>query len=122
MNETTLTEGLKADLERFRAQANACRSLDSILKGWNPVFHLECRDGGPVYSLTVREGQVQTIAEGRLEAARPIHLLASEPILRQLFTGGLNPLDAHSSGELEVYGDTKDQVKLDAVVLVLWGA
>jgi hypothetical protein len=46
--------------------------------------------------------------------------LASESDLEALFTGKLNPVEAHSNGILEVYGEPKDQVKLDAITLVLW--
>jgi putative sterol carrier protein len=120
MNASDILVGLKADLDSFRAEANACAQLAPILKGWNPVFHLESRDDGAVFSLTVRDGKVQELTEGRLQAERPISLVADTATLRKLFTGGLNPVEAHSNGDLEVYGDVKDQVKLDAVVLVLW--
>jgi hypothetical protein len=38
-----------------------------------------------------------------------------------VFTGALNPVRANLDGELAVFASDRDNVKLDAVCMVLWG-
>jgi SCP-2 sterol transfer family len=115
-----MTASLMAGLLSFQSQVNAHTRMASLLKGWNPTFHLECTDTGLLYSLRVKDGRVDAVAEGHVDAAHTIRLLAREADLEALFTGRLHPVQAHSDGVLEVYGDSKDQVKLDAITMVLW--
>jgi hypothetical protein len=112
--------GLLAGLLSFQAQSNANPRVASLLKGWSPTFHLECTDTGRAYSLRVKDCRVDAVQEGHEDASHLIRLLARESELEALFTGNLNPVEAHSNGILEVYGDSKDQVKLDAITMVLW--
>jgi hypothetical protein len=112
--------GLHPALLSFQAQANANARVASLLKGWSPVFHLDCTDTGRAYSLRVGNCRLESVGEGHEDSAHVIRLSASEADLRALFTGGLNPVEAHSNGLLEVYGDPKDHVKLDAITMVLW--
>jgi len=49
-------------------------------------------------------------------------LRADQAILQKIFSGNLSPLGAYTDGLLEVYGSQKDQIKLDVIALVVWGA
>jgi hypothetical protein len=118
--ESGKSSSLLAGLEQFQAQANANTRVASLLKGWNPTFHLECVDTGLCFSLRVKDGRVDAVLAGHDGAGHIIRLLANEADLLALFTGNLHPIQAHSDGILEVYGDSKDQVKLDAITMVLW--
>ena len=116
------TAGLAAALHSFQAKANGNPHVASLIRGWNPVFHLESTDTGLAYSMRVEDRRIESVAEGHIAAGHVIRLLAREADLIALFTGGLNPVEAHFEGTLEVYGDSKDQVKLDAITIVLWNA
>lgn len=118
--EVTRTASLMAALLRFQGEANAHARVASLLKGWNPTFHLECLDTGHLFSLRVKDGRVDAVSEGHADASHTIRLLANENDLENLFSGKLHPVQAHSDGILEVYGDSKDQVKLDAITMILW--
>lgn len=117
---STTDIGIMAVLQRFQIEANAHARVASLLKGWNPTFHLECTDTGLLFSLRVKDGRVDAVCEGHSEASHVIRLLANENDLKRLFSGELHPVQAHSDGVLEVYGDSKDQVKLDAITMILW--
>lgn len=125
LTASSTATGLLAGLLSFQSQVNANPRVGSLLKGWSPVFHLECTDTGRAYTLQVSECKAAAVAEaveGQIKSGHVIRLLARESDLEALFTGGLNPVEAHSEGILEVYGDSKDQVKLDAITMVLWNA
>ena len=49
-------------------------------------------------------------------------LRGGSDVLQAVFSGTRSPLGAYTDGELEVYGNPKDQIKLDVIALVLWGA
>lgn len=116
------TASLLAALLSFQAKANGNPHVASLTRGWSPMFHLESTDTGLAYSMRVEDRRIESVAAGHPDAGHVIRLLARESDLIALFTGGLNPVEAHSEGILEVYGDSKDQVKLDAITMVLWNA
>ena len=117
------TRSLAATLEAFRGQVNADTRLDAILRGWEPVIIVEVRDSQWRRHLTVRDRRIVAISEAPVEGAHHVvHLRSSEALLSAIFAGERNPTEAFMDGDLEVFANDKDQVKLDAISLVLWGA
>lgn len=112
---------LKATLETFREQVNSNRLIAPLLKNWQRTVIIDCEDSGATYSLIVRDCRLVEIREGRLETGITLNVAAEEAVIEKIFTGALNPSTAFLDGEIEVYGDDADKVKLDAITLVLWG-
>jgi hypothetical protein len=115
--------GLHQALERFALQVNGHAALRSTLAGWNPQFFIEARDSGDLYQVRIAQGQVQAVEPTRAEPDDLALLLrADAAVLQRVFDGQQSPLGAYTDGTLEVYGPPKDQIKLDVMALVLWGA
>lgn len=113
---------LNETLLRFRDQVNADARLRSILQDWEPVIVVEVLGGGWKRDLVVRDCRIAEILEDAGASAHVVHLLAEEGVLNAVFGGGLNPTEAFLDGELQIFASDKDQVKLDAISLMLWGA
>ncbi|HEY2977654.1 MAG TPA: hypothetical protein VGJ35_06770 [Burkholderiaceae bacterium] len=114
-----LLELLRGFAERVNAQA----SLRTTLAGWSPDFFIEARDTGDIFQVRVERGQVEDVLHATADLADDALLLrADAATLERIFTGMLSPLGAYTDGLLEVYGNPKDQIKLDVIALVVWGA
>ena len=109
-------------LEQFRSRVNADSRLESILRGWEPVIVVEDLGTGWTRFLLVRGCRIAEIRPDCDDAAHVVHLRASPEVLTAVFDGRLNPTDAFLNGDLQVFATDRDQVKLDAISLVLWGA
>jgi hypothetical protein len=115
--------GLHGVLGRFAERVNTTASLRSTLAGWNPEFYIQARDSGDTYRVCIEAGSVKGVQATTAEPGDDALLLrADTPVLEGVFTGVQSPLGAYTDGQLEVYGQTKDQIKLDVIALVLWGA
>ncbi len=112
---------LRATLETFREQVNSNRMIAPLLKNWQRHVIIDCEDSGATFTLIVRDCQLVEVKDGRLDTGIILNVVAEEAVLEQIFTGALNPSTAFLDGEIEVYGDDADKVKLDAITLVLWG-
>jgi hypothetical protein len=110
-------------LERFRARANASERVRRITAAWHPPVFVECSDTGARYRLLLSDGGITGIDPTDAEPDESALLIRGEcRVLAAVFGGALHPLRAYNDGELEVYGAQGDQVKLDAISLVVWGA
>lgn len=117
------TSPLAALLDDFAGQFNGHASLRSMLAGWNPQFFIQGRDHGGTYQIHIEQGQVARVTEAHDEPDDDALLMRADfDILQQIFSGRLRPLGAYTDGLLEVYGSQKDQIKLDVIALVVWGA
>jgi hypothetical protein len=109
--------------EEFSQRLNGSARLRPILMKWKPIFHIESRDTGETFKIHIEDGLVRQIVRVAGEPEGDGLLLrADQSILQQVFSGQLSPLAAFTDGLLEVYGPQKDQIKLDAIALVLWEA
>ena len=116
------TEGtLRSTLDAFRDSVNAHPQLRRLLKGWEPVIVLRARDTGGAYSLVVQETRIESIREDAHGGDHTVTLQADEATLTRIFAGQMNPARAYLDGVLEVFATDRDQVKLDAISLILWG-
>lgn len=115
-------ESLFSSLETFARRVNAHERLPKLLKTWNPTIVVEARDLEQSYSLLVRDQRVAEVVRGAHDDSHLITVQGDGKLLESVFDGSQNPTQAVLDGELVVYGSEIDQVKLDAITLVLWGA
>ena len=115
--------GLQRILDDFAGHLNRHEGLRATLAGWSPSFFIETRDSGETFRVHMEDGQVRRVAPTDEEPGDEALLLRGEStVITQIFTGRMSPLGAYTDGQLEVYGTPKDQIKLDVIALVLWGA
>lgn len=123
--ETQESDNLQACLDRFRDLANGNQRVRKLIQGWCPVILITPSDESAAFAARV-DGAIgawnsKTAEAATLEADQLITLRAPQAILKQVFSGELNPARAHIDGTLQVFADDRDQVKLDAISLILWG-
>ncbi|MFZ3088264.1 MAG: hypothetical protein WA123_09405 [Methylotenera sp.] len=128
MNERYLTQrenqnDLTLVLEEFTKQINSLPSMRSTLNGWHPEFYIQERDTGYTYEIQIENSLIRQILLVSTEPSDDALLMRADyEILHEIFSGTLSPLGAYTDGLLEVYGNQKDQIKLDVIALTLWGA
>lgn len=114
---------LYAALNRFRQQANGNAAVRRIAGGWSQTLVVESRDTGTAYQVDIGGGQMSEVrARDAGQEEQGLLIRGDEAVLCRIFSGVLNPVKAYNDGALEIYGEQRDQVKLDAISLVLWGA
>jgi hypothetical protein len=107
----------------FALRVNDHPALRRPLAGWSPDFYIEASDTGDTFEVHMAGGRVEAVARtGEEPGDEALLLRAATPVLESVFSGALSPLGAYTDGQLEVYGSQKDQIKLDVIALVLWGA
>ena len=110
-------------LGRFAQLVNAHVKLRPTLAGWSPDFYIQARDSGDTFQVKLADGRVAGVLPTEAEPADDALLLRGDAdLLTEVFEGRQSPLGAYTDGQLEVYGHPKDQIKLDVIALVLWGA
>ena len=115
--------GLQHQLGNFAERVNHHASLRSTLANWSPEFFIEAQDSGATYQVHIESGRVQDVCATEDEPGDDALLLRGDSdLLERIFSGTLSPLGAYTDGQLQVYGPQKDQIKLDVIALVLWGA
>ena len=91
------------------------------MRDWEPVILIEVLNTGWKQYLPVRDGRITEITSDFMDISHVVRLRSSEETLVAIFDGKFNPLEAFLNGELEIFATDVDQVKLDAISLVLWG-
>lgn len=110
---------LHRHLLSFQSQVNSCDRLRRLLSGWDRRIDVVASDGGEAYRLCFEDTRLCAVMPGQHDEA-DIHLSASAGVLGDVFSGRENPATLFLDGRLQVLASDKDQVKLDAVALVLW--
>lgn len=110
-------------LEQFKTQVNTNAQIQRIVKGWNTDVALEERDAATSYRLCISEGKIGSIARGGAATNEdcPMRIVGDSAVIRAVFEGRVNGIRANNDGLIEIYGPMSDQVKLDAIALILWG-
>lgn len=116
-----MTHSLDSTLAAFADRANSHPSLPKLLAGWDRNLVIEATDTGEVVSLPVRGARVGAPVSSSLADGEAVQLQASSALLVDIFSGTTSPVDAALEGLLAVFGSDTDQIKLDAIALVLWG-
>lgn len=114
---------LNQSLVNFQQRANANLRVQRIAAGWSQQLFVECCDSDQRYCIEIRDGRLSDVQSKPTTATEGCLLIrGQEELLTRIFNGAHHPLTAYNDGELEVYGEQRDQVKLDAISLVMWGA
>lgn len=108
-------------LSEFREDANAHPRVKSLLKGWERSASIVALDTEDSFRFRFEGGTITDVEAATACDDDEITIRGTDQVLRDVFTGRLNPATAHLSGALQVFASEKDQVKLDAITLVLWG-
>lgn len=118
----TAAAQLQDALQHFQSRMNASAPVQKMSKGWSPLIYVQSNDDVNCFALQIQEGQLISITASNDEVGEDDLLLRAEHgLLVRIFQGQANPLREWSNGTLEVYGPQKDQGKLDAVSMILWG-
>lgn len=112
---------IRTVLVDFQAKVNENERIERILNGWSPNIVVEPRGADEEYTMVVAQSKITEVLDGRQTAEHLVHVAAEPDVILQVFTGELNPSEAVLDGILSVFASDKDQVKLDAITLVLWG-
>lgn len=120
MGNETMSGLLAEALDKFRELVNGHPRMTTLLRGWDRVTVVEAEDTGAQFTIDFRDCQIVSVTSGKYQEKANIYLKASERILADVFVGALNPASEFLDGRLRVDASSKDQVKLDAITLVLW--
>lgn len=110
-------------LEQFKTDVNTNAQIQRIVKSWNTGIFLEEKDTAIYYRLTVKDGRIDEVTQASINDVddSKIKIVGIREILKGLFQGKVNGIRANNDGLIEIYGSMSDQVKLDAIALILWG-
>ncbi len=109
---------LSSVLQDFHARVRASAPVKKLLARWDRT--VELRAGEQSFFLRSKSGEMLPPTT-EPPGAPDITISAEEDILRGIFAGEINPARAHLDGKLQAYGTQKDQLVLDAIVLLVWG-
>lgn len=110
-------------MEEFAKRANDHPRVSRLLKSWDRDIVIQTFDLSQGVSLIVRGQRVtEVVPEVRETSGLRILVQGDLETLRRVFLGEANPAELVLDGSLVVYGSDVDQVKLDAITLVLWGS
>jgi hypothetical protein len=118
MLDTTLLEAL----ETYREKVNGSERIRRMIANWDPHLVLVPSDREQSYYVKFDDCTVGPVHPGRpVQAPHLVEIEGSYTELLSIFTGRTNPAQSFLHGNISVFADDKDQVKLDAISLVLWG-
>jgi putative sterol carrier protein len=120
MNDKEAREVLVGSLLSFRSKVNEHPRLRILLKGWDRSIRIDCDNAAARYRVQFKDTCVQEVVEDSSDAEVDITLRAPHATLLDVFEGRSNPATLFLNGELQVFATEKDQVKLDAISLLLW--
>ncbi len=112
---------LQSHLKSFSEKVNNTKQLRILLKKWSPEIVVKSDNSDELYSIEVFESIIKDIHTEEQNNDHVIRLEADSEILEEIFSGQRNPARASIDGLLKIYGANKDEVKLDAISLILWG-
>jgi len=114
--------GLNDALISFQQKVNENPRIKTLIKDWEPVITLESTDTAEKTHLVIQGCQLtEIVTEGERAKQHVLHLKATKDKLIAIFSGQSNPAEAFLQGDLEIFASDKDQVKLDAISLLVWG-
>jgi len=106
----------------FKKRFNDNEKVKLLLSKWDRCIVVSSDDVSEKYCIIINKGIVESVTEGSDEEGNVvITLKAVNNVLVDIFTGNTNPATAFLNGNLEVWGDDMDKIKLDALSLLLWG-
>jgi len=113
--------GIFEALGSFAQRINDNERLGRLLSAWNRSILITPLDSDEQFTLAVEDGRVRA-EPGKGSGEHAITVEGDSALLEGIFVGKENPAQAALDGGLVVYGTENDQIKLDAITLVLWGS
>jgi hypothetical protein len=109
-------------LGEFKDRFNCNSRAKKLVTDWNRVVLLEASNTSTKMGLIVKDCAAHVIDVEALDATAGdiVHLQAEEDILCDIFSGRYNPASALGDGNLAVFSNDRDKVKLEALAMVLW--
>lgn len=111
---TTLDESL----EIFCGRVNSHPRMRTLLASWDRDIEVSPTDSDELLRMRCRDSLLSVVPPSGSEAE--IVMRADKEMLTSIFVGGSNPAMLFLYGDLQVFASDKDQVKLDAIALILW--
>jgi hypothetical protein len=121
MKTTTEKDSLEDALRAFHARVRGSAPVAKLLVRWDRLVEVRVL-GANARSFFLRSSAGEMRAPERAaERAADVVVVAVEDVLQGIFSGAKNPAREHLDGRLQVFGPQKDQLVLDAIVLLVWG-
>ncbi len=109
-------------LDDFKNTFNSNGRVQKLIKNWNRSVIVDATDTGSILTMMIKDLVMYEVKPGaHPDEDYPIHLQASQETLIRVFSGDYNPAHALIDGELAVFSNEKDKVKLEAITMVIWG-
>jgi hypothetical protein len=109
-------------LEDFKDTFNGNARVKKLIKNWDRSVIVDATDTGSILTMMIKDLDMYEVKPGaHPDEDYPIHLQASQDTLIRVFSGDYNPAHALIDGELAVFSNEKDKVKLEAITMVIWG-
>jgi hypothetical protein len=107
-------------LNQFSKKINENSRLRGVLRGWDRVMQIEALDSADdSYVMEFADSNVVSLKRGSVDGA-PVVMRGERELLLAIFRGATNPAIAFLDGTLQVFADDRDQIKLDAISLLIW--
>jgi hypothetical protein len=115
------THSLSDCLAHFCNSVNLNPIIPPLIKGWEPNIIISCEDSDEAFTLYVRNCKAESIRPGQDQShTHVVEISARQEVLCGIFSGRQNAASKFLEGELAIFGSDKDQVKLDAIALLVW--
>jgi hypothetical protein len=121
LHQEVETSEMKTILRQFMEQSNKHPSLKTLTQNWNRTLLLQITDTQEDILLKIENHQWFECSNIEDKDKAQIILRAEFMIMKDIFQGHSSPVERFFAGDLECFASDEDQVKLDALCLVLWG-
>jgi len=112
-------EEIAKSLEAFCEGYNKNQRVRQMNRDWNRVVLVQAEDLNEAFTLTLT-GEELSYRPGAPEAA-DLKVIAPSDILADMFWGDVSPTGPYMDGTLKAFGSEEDLVRLDIIILLIWG-
>lgn len=107
-------------ITRFVDDANNNARVRNVITDWSPHIVLASENSDWSATVVVNDATL-SVREGKHPASHMITLHADDSVFASILSGQSNPAEESINGTLQVYGDARDQIRLDVLTMILWG-
>lgn len=106
----------------FAARFNENKVVKKMVKGWERQMVVNVTDLGAVFKVVCEGGILRgATEEDGGKGLISIAITASSDVVAGIFSGKLNPAREYARGNLKFNGSAKDEMKVDAIIQMIWG-
>src|SRR6266511_2669781 len=120
MNAATNDSRLVRSLCVFRDRLNDHPRARSLLRDWDRDISVEATDTEERAVMVLRNTKIEALVSAPGDAQVVVTVRAPRDLLCAVFSGEMNPTTLFLDGALQVFATDRDQMKLDALSLLLW--